>query len=415
MGTEEGIEAKLSQIEVELTELDGLLESDMCKSESEQSPEEIYNRTPPLSPPSPAFIHVSDREGTISPFSPPSWLTEAVGHDEVIDFNDVIGDGWLEVAVKLLKPGEGSLDELLVEAHVMSLLDHPNLVKMYGLTLRPSLGLIMEYLPESDLQHLLERNTKCRLLRDVTHEDLSDIVLVSKGSECVVSTLGRGDDKVYLEVAGGADIVAVPQDWVRFTFVPTRDEMISWRFRVRIAIDIARGLEYLHSLVPPVIHRDLRSPNIFLLSLDESAPVIAKVADFGLAAVSGAKLGKHLMTWQWLAPEVLSASRSGYDERSDVYSFGILLYEIATRKFPYLDDYSDRFRRGNSSVDQHSIVAAILRENLRPMVDPTPPSFCPSLVGWEKFCRLMSSCWATLPGKIRKMTDRKLLVERTSI
>lgn len=46
--------------------------------------------------------------------------------------------------------------------------------------------------------------------------------------------------------------------------------------------DIAEGMQYMHNLEPALIHRDLKSPNILLMSTDPDAPVIAKVADFGL-------------------------------------------------------------------------------------------------------------------------------------
>jgi serine/threonine protein kinase len=330
------------------------------------------------------------------PLSPPRFDSPSNNSLEKVTLSP--NEKWVEVAVKLLKPEDnyGSLDELLVEAHIMSLLNHPNLVQMYGLTLRPTLGLIMEYLPESDLQRLLERHAKCELLRDIPHADLPQVILVTAGTECLL--LDRFEDHVKVDV-GNSEVIVIPHEWVKVTFEPLSDDQISWKFRVKTSLDIARGLEYLHSLVPPVIHRDLRSPNIFLVSLDENAPVIAKVADFGLAAESGGKLGKHLLTWQWLAPEVLSMSRSGYDLRSDVYSFAIVLYEIATRKFPYLDDYSDRFRKGKSEVNQHCFVSAILSENLRPIVDGSAsPAYCPSPVGWEKFCRLMAMCWVSSPG-----------------
>ncbi len=52
---------------------------------------------------------------------------------------------------------------------------------------------------------------------------------------------------------------------------------------MRIAADIAAGMLYLHSHTPPIVHRDLRSPNVFIMNFDENAPVVAKVADFGLA------------------------------------------------------------------------------------------------------------------------------------
>jgi hypothetical protein len=59
-----------------------------------------------------------------------------------------------------------------------------------------------------------------------------------------------------------------------------------------------------------------------------------KVADFGLSQQVFTKLSEVLLTWQWMAPEVIK-SEGSYDERADIFSFGILLWEIATREFPY--------------------------------------------------------------------------------
>jgi len=67
------------------------------------------------------------------------------------------------------------------------------------------------------------------------------------------------------------------------------------------------------------------------LSLDPNVPR-AKVGDFGLSRVLAPNMYGALGTWQWLAPEVTVASGdSTYDQRSDVYSFGIVCWEIATR------------------------------------------------------------------------------------
>jgi serine/threonine protein kinase len=45
---------------------------------------------------------------------------------------------------------------------------------------------------------------------------------------------------------------------------PRKDEQIPWALRWRIALDVAKGMNYLHSFQPPIVHRDLRSPNVFV-------------------------------------------------------------------------------------------------------------------------------------------------------
>ncbi|XP_027062604.2 calcium/calmodulin-regulated receptor-like kinase 1 [Coffea arabica] len=107
-------------------------------------------------------------------------------------------------------------------------------------------------------------------------------------------------------------------------------EPLSWELRVQIALDVARGLEYLHDgAVPPVIHRDIKSSNILL---DES--MRARVADFGLSREE--MVSKHLSnirgTFGYLDPEYISTR--AFTKKSDVYSYGVLLFELVAGRNP---------------------------------------------------------------------------------
>ncbi|GLT77486.1 hypothetical protein SLA2020_490630 [Shorea laevis] len=109
-----------------------------------------------------------------------------------------------------------------------------------------------------------------------------------------------------------------------------KHEPVSWDLRVYIALDVARGLEYLHDgAVPPVIHRDIKSSNILL---DQS--MRARVADFGLSREE--MVDKHAAnirgTFGYLDPEYI-CSRT-FDKKSDVYSFGVLLFELVAGRNP---------------------------------------------------------------------------------
>ncbi|KAG4385627.1 hypothetical protein AAZX31_12G128100 [Glycine max] len=107
------------------------------------------------------------------------------------------------------------------------------------------------------------------------------------------------------------------------------NEALCWDLRVHIALDVARGLEYLHNgAVPPVIHRDIKSSNILL---DQS--MLARVADFGLSREEMAN--KHAAirgTFGYLDPEYISSGT--FTKKSDVYSFGVLLFEIMAGRNP---------------------------------------------------------------------------------
>ncbi|KAE8677994.1 Serine/threonine-protein kinase CTR1 [Hibiscus syriacus] len=101
--------------------------------------------------------------------------------------------------------------------------------------------------------------------------------------------------------------------------------------RMRMALDVARGINYLHHRNPPIVHRDLKSSNLFV---DRNWNV--KVGDFGL---SRWKNGTFLTTKtgrgtpQWMAPEVLRNEPS--NEKSDVFSFGVILWELMTVSIPW--------------------------------------------------------------------------------
>ncbi|KAI3497034.1 hypothetical protein L1887_39415 [Cichorium endivia] len=107
-------------------------------------------------------------------------------------------------------------------------------------------------------------------------------------------------------------------------------ELLSWDLRVQIALDVARGLEYLHDgAIPPVIHRDIKSSNILL---DQSMG--ARVADFGLSRedMINRNASNIQGTFGYLDPEYISTR--AFTKKSDVYSFGVLLFELIAGRNP---------------------------------------------------------------------------------
>lgn len=101
-------------------------------------------------------------------------------------------------------------------------------------------------------------------------------------------------------------------------------------------------MHYLHSFKTPVLHRDLKSLNVLL---DDH--FIPKITDFGWTRLIAEKMTASVGTFQWMAPEVIRSK--SYTEKADVYSFGIILWEIASREPPY----KSRFRRHERLSGEH--------------------------------------------------------------
>lgn len=104
---------------------------------------------------------------------------------------------------------------------------------------------------------------------------------------------------------------------------------LSYLARLRIARDVARGMAYLHSLQPPIVHRDLKSSNL-LLDMDFNC----KICDFGISAIKDKTMKTMTGTLEYMAPEVLRGD-GDYDEKVDSYSFGVVMTELFSGNQPY--------------------------------------------------------------------------------
>ncbi|KAL3640732.1 hypothetical protein CASFOL_015700 [Castilleja foliolosa] len=103
------------------------------------------------------------------------------------------------------------------------------------------------------------------------------------------------------------------------------------RRRLRMAFDAARGMNYLHNCTPMIVHRDLKSPNLLV---DKNW--VVKVCDFGLSRMKHSTFLSSRSTAgtaEWMAPEVLRNEPS--NEKCDVYSFGVILWELCTMRQPW--------------------------------------------------------------------------------
>lgn len=111
----------------------------------------------------------------------------------------------------------------------------------------------------------------------------------------------------------------------------SRGSALPWHIRMKIALDIARGLEFLHEHCnPPVIHRDLKSSNILL-----DSEFNAKISDFGLAITDGPHTKNNIKlsgTLGYVAPEYLLDGK--LTDKSDVYAFGVVLLELLLGRKP---------------------------------------------------------------------------------
>lgn len=139
---------------------------------------------------------------------------------------------------------------------------------------------------------------------------------------------------------------------------------------LQISRDLAQGLRFLHSSKPVVLHGDLKAKNILI-----DARFRAKLCDFGLSLK---KSGSITGTPFWLAPEYLRGEKE-YNPACDIYSVGIILYEIYARKNPYEgEDFRETLRK-----------VCNRRVNKRPDIPVTTP---------PKVVDLMKRCWHRDPA-----------------
>lgn len=158
------------------------------------------------------------------------------------------------------------------------------------------------------------------------------------------------------------------------------------RVSLKIALDVARGMLYLHSSNPIVLHRDLKSANILVQNIDEEDAVKATIIDFGLSRLDIAKAesrmggvgGGMCGSLVTMAPEVMR--QSPYQPASDVYSFGVILAELFTGRVPF------------ESLNALQLMYAVGLQGKRP--DILPSDGIPS-----SLTNLINACWAQEPNE----------------
>ena len=181
------------------------------------------------------------------------------------------------VAVKqfqVVQISQEDIQEFNSEATILDRLKHPCIVSLYGVCIEyPNLALVMEY---------LELGSLGKVLRGAT-------------------------------------------------------SVLPWDLRIKIAFDTARGMAFLHRM--NFLHRDIKSDNILVVSMDSNSPVNVKLADFSIGKDTTKPRTRTTVispgSIHWKAPEVLSGEVA--TKSSDIWSFGIVMWEITTRELPYAD------------------------------------------------------------------------------
>ncbi|XP_041999561.1 serine/threonine-protein kinase STY46-like isoform X2 [Salvia splendens] len=139
---------------------------------------------------------------------------------------------------------------------------------------------------------------------------------------------------------------------------------------LKVAINVSMGMKFLHQ--NNIIHRDLKSANLLM---DENK--VVKVGDFGVARVKAQTgvMTAETGTYRWMAPEVIE--HKPYDHKADVFSFGVVVWELLTGKLPY--EY----------LTPLQAAVAVVQRGLRPTI-PTHTN--------AKLAELLERCWQRDPA-----------------
>lgn len=203
---------------------------------------------------------------------------------------------------------------------------------VYKATLNPG-EVAVKVLASNSKQGEREFQTEVSLLGRLHHRNLVNLVgyCVDKGQHMLIYEFMSNGSLANLLYGEG-------------------ERILSWDERLQIALDISHGIEYLHEgAVPPVIHRDLKSANILL---DRS--MRAKVADFGLSkeeVFDGRNSGLK-GTYGYIDPVYVSTNN--FTMKSDIYSFGIIIFELITSIHPQqnLMEYINLASMSHDGVDE---------------------------------------------------------------
>ncbi|KAJ8458323.1 hypothetical protein OPV22_031249 [Ensete ventricosum] len=199
---------------------------------------------------------------------------------------------------------------------------------------------------------LLEFHQEVSILKKIQHENVVRFIgACTKPSQfCVVTEYMHGGNL--------------------YDYLHKHHNILELSMLLRFATDVCKGMDYLHQ--NDIIHRDLKTANLLM-----DSNLVVKVADFGVARIlnRGGIMTAETGTYRWMAPEVIN--HQPYDQKADVFSFAILLWELTTSKIPY--------------ESMTPLQAALgVRQGLRPVL---PEKTHPTLLD------LMQRCWEANPAK----------------
>ncbi|KAL3840648.1 hypothetical protein ACJIZ3_025239 [Penstemon smallii] len=271
--------------------------------------------------------------------------------------------GGIHVAVKVLVNGSTMTDpEAARELEYLGRIKHPNLVPLTGYCLAGEQRIaIYDYMENGNLQNLLY-----------------DLPLGVQTTEDWSSDTWEDENNGIQNVGLGSE-----------------GSFTTWRFRHKIALGTARALAFLHhGCSPPIIHRDVKASSVYLDSNLEP-----RLSDFGLAKIFGYGVEEEITRGSpgYVPPEFLqseSSSPKAVTPKSDVYGFGVILFELITGKKPVEDDYGEE-----NEVNLVSWVRGLVRKNqgsraIDPKIRGTGPD--PQLV---EALKIGYFCTADVPFK----------------
>ncbi|CAA7033112.1 unnamed protein product [Microthlaspi erraticum] len=266
--------------------------------------------------------------------------------------------GGIHVAVKVLVHGSTLSDqEAARELEFLGRIKHPNLVPLTGYCIAGDQRIaIYEYMENGNLQNLLQ-----------------DLPFgVQRTDDWSLDTWEEEDNGI--QNIGHEGPVA------------------TWRFRHMVALGTARALAFLHhGCSPPMIHRDVKASSVYL---DQNLE--PRLSDFGLAKVFGNGLDEDITNGSpgYLPPEFLQPEQDLPTPKSDVFCFGVVLFELITGKKPVEDDYL-----GEKDTDLVSWVRSLVRKSqgskaIDPKIQETG-----SEEHMEEALKIGYLCTADLPSK----------------